>query len=68
MEDQPNYFSCRNILEYIDNLRLDDYKIAYILSWTSPINLVSLGYADELMVHDLTLGQSDVKEIFDALK
>lgn len=68
VEDQPNYFSCRNILEYIDNLRLDDYKIAYILSWTSPINLVSLGYADELMVHDLTLGQSDVKEIFDALK
>lgn len=68
VEDQPNCFSCRDLLGYIDNLRLDNYKIAYILTWTPPINLVSLGYTDEFMAHNLTLGQSDVKAMFDAIK
>lgn len=68
VQDQPNKFSCRDLLGYIDSFRLDNYKIAYILSWTSPINLVSLGYTDELMAHNLTLGQSDVKAMLDAVK
>ena len=68
VEDQPNCFSCRDLPGYIDNLRLDNYKIAYILTWTPPINLVSLGYTDEFMAHNLTLGQSDVKAMFDAIK
>ena len=68
-EFQDDIFSCESILGMLEEIkRMGDYKFGYFLTWTSHISIPELGKSKEFMDHEMTLGLSDVKAMFDALK
>ncbi len=68
-EIQEDIFSCESILGMFEEMkRMGNYKFGYILTWTSHISIPELGKSKEFMEHEMTLGQADVKAMFDALK
>ena len=67
-EVQSEIFSCRNILGFFEEFKHGGYKLGYFLTWTSHISIPELGYADEFMASEITLGLTDVKALFDSLE
>ena len=69
-QNQEELFSCRDILGMLEEIkRLNgDYKLGYFLTWTDVISIPSLGHSDEFMAHEMTLGQAEVRAMFEELK
>ena len=68
-EIQEDIFSCESILAMFEEMnRMGDYKFGYFLTWTGQWSIPELGKSKDFMDHEMTLGLSDVKAMFDALK
>ncbi len=69
-EIQEDIFSCESILGMFEEIKRSgkDYKFGYFLTWTSNISIPELGKSKEFMDYPMTLGQADVKALFDELK
>ena len=63
-KDQPDLFSCKDMLKYLENLKNDGKHIAYILNWTDVWSIKAMGYGDVLMNSSLTLSLDDVNKLF----
>lgn len=63
-KDQPDLFSCKDMLKYLENLKNDGKRIAYILNWTDVWSIKAIGYGDVLMNSPLTLSLGDVNKLF----
>ena len=66
--DQPNLFSCKDMLTYLENIKKDGKHIVYILTWTDGWSIEAMGDGDVLMLNDLTLSLKDVSKMFNELK
>lgn len=64
----PEKYSSMNAYKDIMTLIDDGYSFAYLLTWGSSWSIERMGMGKEFMDQDLTLGQADVKAIFDSLK
>ena len=69
-EKQEDLFSCESILTIFDEMKRSgkNYKFAYLLTWTANISIPSLGKSAEFMADPRTLGQAEIKALFEDLK
>ena len=66
-EVQADIFSCNSILGFFEEFKRGDFKFGYMLTWTGNVSIPALGHSDEFMAHEITLGQADVKKLFEEL-
>ena len=67
-ENQPDLFSCKDMLTYLEKIRKEGKNIAYILTWSAPWSVKTMGYGEDLMGSSLTLSLSEVKAIFNQIQ
>ncbi len=67
-EEQQRLYNCMNLYGNIYELVKEGYSFVYLITWYGSYDITNLGRGDELMATDLTLGQAEVKEMFDSLK
>ncbi|MBQ8208413.1 MAG: hypothetical protein IJZ89_06755 [Clostridia bacterium] len=71
-QNQPEYYSTEDLIIDLWTLKDEGYKFTYLLTWTAGAYSIGVmggetgGY--EFMNEDYTLGQAEVKAMFDALK
>ena len=67
-EVQADIFSCNSILGFFEEFKRGGFKFGYMLTWTGDVSIPNLGYSDEFMASDITLGLADVRKLFEELK
>lgn len=67
-EDQPKLFSCMDLYGNLYALSKEGYSFVYVLTWTGDSGVEVMGRGDEYLAEEMTLSQSDVKALFDAMK
>lgn len=65
---QIEIYNCMDMYDDLVELIEKGYSFAYLLTWTTRYGITGMGLGDEFMETDLTLGQAEVKALFDALK
>ena len=65
---QTDVYNCMDLYEDLMELADKNYSFAYLLTWTTRYGVTGMGLGDEFMETDYTLGQAEVKAMFDALK
>lgn len=65
--EQKDLFSTLDALTYIKEMNKSDYKTAYWLFWQGNSSITGMGYADEFMQSELTLGLNDVRAMLDEI-
>ncbi len=61
-------YSCDRLYGDLVEMLREDYNITYLLTWGDGYGVELMGKGKEFMDRDITLGQADVKALFDALK
>ncbi|MBR3966332.1 MAG: hypothetical protein IKJ91_04565 [Clostridia bacterium] len=64
----PELYSSINVLRDLNMLRDDGYSFIYLMTWGGSWSFAQMGFGEEFMADEMTLGQADVKALFDALK
>ena len=67
-DKQPELYSCMDLYGDLYEVSKNEISMAYILLWSGKHSAQVLGNGIEFMNTDMTLGQTDVKALFDALK
>lgn len=64
----PEYYSSMNAYRDLLSLRGEGYSFAYLMTWGGSWSFMLMGEGEKFMAQEMTLGQTDVKAIFDTLK
>ena len=64
----PELYSSMNVLRDLNMLRDGGYSFIYLMTWGGSWSFAQMGFGEEFMADEMTLGQADVKALFDALK
>lgn len=67
-EEQPALYNCMDLYGNLYQLSKEGYSFVYVLNWTGDSSVSVLGEGESFLAQEMTLGQSDVKALFDALK
>ena len=64
----PEYYSSMNLCRDLEELITEGYSFTYLLAYGGSWSFKLMGEGEEFMKQEMTLGQADVKALFDALK
>ncbi len=67
-EVQENLFNSMDMNDFLEGIKSEGSKYAYVLAWAGQWSLPGLGQADEFMALEQTLGAKELKVIFDGMK
>ncbi len=67
-EKQEDIFNCMDVYELLREIRDNDTKLSFIMSWNGQWRFSSLGKCDEFMALDYTLGAKELRALFDKYK
>ncbi len=65
--EQKDYFSCRDVLTYMENMRNSKMKTAYWLFWQNDQAITGMGYGDEFMQSEYILTLDETAEILNEI-
>ncbi|MBQ8207822.1 MAG: hypothetical protein IJZ89_03705 [Clostridia bacterium] len=63
----PEYYSSMNVYRDLLELQSEGYSFTYLMTWGGSWSFKLMGEGDKFMAEEMTLGQADVKSLFDAL-
>ncbi|MBQ8208373.1 MAG: hypothetical protein IJZ89_06555 [Clostridia bacterium] len=67
IEEQPGLYNSMDLYGNLYELTREGYSFVYLLTWGGKWGIPAMGRGDEFMATDLTIGQAEVKAMFDAL-
>ena len=65
--EQKDYFSCRDVLTYMENMRNSKMKTAYWLFWQADQAITGMGYGDEFMQSEYILDLDETNEMLEEI-
>ena len=65
--EQKDLFSCRDALTYLSGMNKSGYKTAYWLFWQGNSSITGMGYGDEFMQSELTLGLNETRALLEEI-
>ncbi|MBQ8207913.1 MAG: hypothetical protein IJZ89_04170 [Clostridia bacterium] len=67
-EGQSELYNCMDLYGNLYQLSKEGYSFVYVMTWTGDSSVSVLGEGEEYLAQEMTLGQAEVKAMFEALK